>query len=363
MKQSFLNLLLSLFFAFASLGLLAVAVYLVWQTPRAARVQTATNAMSVSNLPTPQATAGLTIVTATPTAVPLPATNTPAPTPIVTATATVSATATPPPTPTHTPTLPPPTAPAIPATLNGLPLDQILVMPPNVQANVQNIVAQGQAQGRNPRAFSIVGDSTVEQPHFLTRFDEGPYNLAAYAYLQRTIDHFRGSFGRDSAAVRIGLHSWTAFDPLWADKAQCAANEASVPCEIRLHNPAVIIIRLGSNDVGVPQLYEDSMREIIEYALASGIVPVLGTKADRHEGSNQNNDILRRLAGEYQIPLWEYDVVAGTIPGRGLDSDGVHMTTFYAHDYTQPQAFNRGHAVHNLAALIMLDQLREQVLP
>ncbi|MCB0032823.1 MAG: hypothetical protein KDE51_02295, partial [Anaerolineales bacterium] len=85
--------------------------------------------------------------------------------------------------------------------------------------------------------------------------------------------------------------------------------------------------------------------------------------ADRHEGSNQNNDILRRLAGEYQIPLWEYDGVAGTIPGRGLDTDGVHMTTFYAHDYTQPQAFSRGHAVHNLAALIVLDQLREAVLP
>ncbi|MCB0032822.1 MAG: hypothetical protein KDE51_02290, partial [Anaerolineales bacterium] len=135
-------------------------------------------------------------------------------------------------------------------------------MPPPVLANTQNIVAQGQALGRNPRAFAVIGDSTVEQPHFLTRFEagNGPYNLGDYAYLQRTIDYFAGSFGRDSTAVRIGLHSWTAFDPLWADKTRCAPNEGSVPCELRLHNPAVVLIRLGSNDVGVPQLYEDNMR-------------------------------------------------------------------------------------------------------
>jgi hypothetical protein len=33
------------------------------------------------------------------------------------------------------------------------------------------------------------------------------------------------------------------------------------------------------------------------------------------------------------------------------------MTTFYAHDYTRPEAFQRGHSVHNLTALIVLDRI------
>ncbi|WP_374687903.1 hypothetical protein, partial [Promineifilum sp.] len=93
-----------------------------------------------------------------------------------------------------------------------------------------------------------------------------------------------------------------------------------------------------------------------------GVLPVIGTKGDRHEGSNENNDILRRIAADYRIPLWDYDVVAGTLPGRGLDVDAAHMLTFFAHDYADPTAFTRGHAMHNLTALMMLDALWRLVI-
>jgi hypothetical protein len=269
--------------------------------------------------------------------------------------------------PTNQPTQPtqptqPPQPTPLPTTLNGLPLTTFLILPPNVLDNCRAIYAAGQALGRNPHAFAKVGDSTIENDHFLSRFDGGPYNLGDYAALQPVIDHFRGSFARDSAAVRIGLHSWTVFDPAWAEKPLCQPNESVIACEFRLHNPAVVFIRLGSNDVGVPAMYDANMRQIVQYAIDNGVIPVLGTKADRHEGSNQNNDILRQIAADYQIPLWEFDMVAGTLPGRGLDVDGVHMNTFYAHDYTQPVAFQRGHAMHNLTALLMLDALLSQVI-
>jgi hypothetical protein len=271
--------------------------------------------------------------------------------------------------PTEAATLPPPaaTAPAAPTalaapTLNNLPLNTIVVMPETVRQNAQAIYTAGQALGRNPHAFAKMGDSTVAPEHFLTRFDSGPYDLGDYAYLQAVIAQFSGSFARQSTAVRLGLHAWVIFDPLYADKTICLPNESVIACEFRLHNPTILLIRLGSNDVGAPALYESSMRQIVQFSIENGVIPVLGTKADRREGSNQNNEILRQIAADYQIPLWDFDVVAETLPARGLDVDGVHMSTFYAHDYTQAEAFQRGHALHNLTALLVLEAIWREVM-
>lgn len=247
-------------------------------------------------------------------------------------------------------------------TVNGLRESDFIIMSPGTRENVRKVFEKGQKLGRNAHAFSIVGDSTTEIPFFLARFDSGPYELGEYAYLQSVIDYFSGSFARDSVSVRVGLHSYTLFDPLWADKSLCQANEPSLPCEVRLHNPSIIFIRLGSNDSGVPELFDKSIREAVQYALDEGIIPVIGTKADRHEGSNQNNEILRQIAADFDIPLWEYDLVAGTMNGRGLDLDNVHMTTFYSHDYTLPEAYSSGHAMHNLTALMVLDTLWKEVI-
>ena len=71
---------------------------------------------------------------------------------------------------------------------------------------------------------------------------------------------------------------------------------------------------------------------------------------------------MRALAAEYHVPLWDYDMLANTIPGRGLEGDGAHMTTFYAHDWSQPQAFQTGHGVHTMGGLMMLDAIHREVL-
>jgi hypothetical protein len=270
------------------------------------------------------------------------------------------------------PTVVPPTAlpapavgpldPPVRAAVNGVAYEAIIVMPPEVVAHAREIYAAGRALGRNPGAYSKVGDSTIQAPHFMARFDETGYNLGDYAFLQPVIDQFKGSHAREGAAVRLGLHSWSAVDPVWADPSLCAGGETPVACEIRLHNPSILLIRLGTNDAGVAELFETSIRQIVDTAVAAGVIPVIGTKADRHEGSNENNDILRRIAAEYRIPLWDFDQVANTLPGRGLDVDFAHMNTFYAHDYTDPTAFTRGHAMHNLTALMALDAVWREVM-
>jgi len=268
---------------------------------------------------------------------------------------------------TVTPILPPTapltaTLPLTPTTLNGIPFNEIVVISPETWANIQTIYAHGQELGRDPHAFSKIGDSTIDAEHFLSRFATGPYNLGAYAFLQPTIDHFSASFARQGMAVQIGLHSWNALDPFWADKTICEPAETVIACEFRLHNPSLVLIRLGANDAGVPENFARNMRDIVTYAIAQGVIPVLGTKADRAEGSDENNTIIRQIAAEYHLPLWDFDRVAATLPQRGLDEDGIHLMAYMAHDYTQPVAFERGHALHNLTALLVLDTIRVGIM-
>ncbi len=250
------------------------------------------------------------------------------------------------------PTLAPP-----PDRVNDLPIDSFISLDSAVIDHMREILAAGRSLGRNPQAFSKAGDSTIDSPYFLARFDGGPYNLGAYQYLQAVIDHFKGSYGRKSLAVRIGQHSWTLLNPAWADKAQCQPSESPLACEFRLNNPSVVILRLGANDAGVPKLFDKNMRAVVEYAIGQGVIPVLSTKPDQRQGTEQINDILRKIAADYVIPLWDFAKVAETLPGRGLGPDGVHLTGFYQHDYTLPQAFQRGHGVQNLTALIVLDKI------
>lgn len=299
--------------------------------------------------PEPTATA-----TATPT--PLPATPTP---PIVYTATPAGPTATIDPNATPTLTPPPSPTPPPPDNVNGVKVDQIVSLSPVVLENVRQIFAKGQQLGNDPRRFSKVGDSIIEQPHFMVKFDTPEYNLGQYAYLQDVLNYYRGSYGRDSLSVRRGLHSWSWNNATWSDKDQCLPDEGPVACEYRVYKPSVAFIVLGSNDVGVPDYFRQSMDDLVKFTIDQGIIPVIATKADRHEGDdNINNIILRELAAKYNVPLWDFDAVAGTMPNRGIDpADGTHLTFYYAHDYSVPEAFTKGHAVHDLTAVITLDKL------
>jgi len=254
---------------------------------------------------------------------------------------------------------------ALPAAINGLPLEKILVMPAGAGQRIREVYAQGQALGRNPRAFSKVGDSTMVYPAFLAAFgNAGAFELGAYAGLQATIDYYApaGSFSRNSLATVKGMHVASEFDPTWVDSAECEAVEGPLACELRLHNPSVAIIRLGANDALTPQLFGEQMRRIVEFCLARGIIPILGTKPDRTEGpDNTINKLVVQIAAEYRIPLWDYDLVAGTVPGRGLEADGLHIAGEGSRNYSAPAAYAAGDSLEDLTALLMLDRIRREL--
>lgn len=323
--------------------------------PAAVDVPTAEPVQPLPTRPAPMVVQNAGPTPAAPTLTAMAASIDDAATPLVETTA-------PPATPEPTPTTLPTPTPLGPQAINGISLADIAPMDDATAANVRAIYARGQALGRDPHALSKLGDSTLLNPHFLGPFDTGDYKLGEWAYLQPTIGHWRGSFERHGIAANHGLHSWTVFDPMWADEKWCEAGEHLLACEFRLQNPSVVFVRLGSNDAGSPSGFRFNVKEVIEYAIENGVVPIIGTKADRFEGSNENNDILRALAAEYHVPLWDFDLLAGTLPGRGLDTDNIHLIIDdLPHDYTDPAAFQRGHAMQDLSALVTLDQVRRAI--
>jgi hypothetical protein len=276
-----------------------------------------------------------------------PATPVEAPTIAPSATVPPTATASPPPTatlePTYTPEptatpMPTPTpAPTLPSTafVNGVPVERIVVLSDEVSENVRQIYANGRARGRDPFAFSKLGDSLIATPSFLAMFETHPFNLGPYDHLSPVLEYYAGSFERYGVALRPGLHAWGVFDPLWANKDWCQANENLLDCEIRLNNPSVMLVLLGTNAVGYPEGFEFNMRKVVQTIVDAGIIP--------------------------QVPLWDYDLLAETLPNRGLQEDGIHLTVFPENDYELPEAYQLGHGAHNLSALMMLDAIRQIV--
>lgn len=221
-------------------------------------------------------------------------------------------------------------------------------------SGLRQIYLRGLALGNNPHAFSKIGDCNSEPPYFLVRFDRGDYDLGPFSSLQPVIDHFKGSFARQSATVWTGNHAWALFDPIWANPALCQAGETPLECEFRTQRPSFVLIRLGTNEVGQEALFAEYLRKLIVFSLERGTIPVLGTKADRLEGSDAINETIRALAAQYGVPLWDFSKAADLLPARGLVADGFHMT-YFPPLYSEPAALQTGHSVQNLTALMALD--------
>ncbi len=246
--------------------------------------------------------------------------------------------------------------------LNGIPTARILVLSGATLKKMREVFERGQTLGRNPRAFSKVGDSTMVYPPFLAPFDRKGYNLGTFVSLQTTIDRFAGSFARESIAARKGMHTWSEFDPEWVTNERCESDEGPLACELRVHNPSIALIRLGANDSYAPQEFDAQLRKIVEACLAYGVIPVLGTKPDRIEGqANTLNKMVVQVASAYALPLWDYDLIAGTVPGKGLEKDGVHFAGSLSRDYTSQETLSSGDALEDLTGLMMLDAIRRQL--
>jgi hypothetical protein len=242
------------------------------------------------------------------------------------------------------------------------------ITPPTTHAG--QIFLQGKDLGNRPTAFALVGDSNTDNPNFFAPLDNGNYRLGEYAYLQATIDFFRGSFARHSPAAVGSFSTAKVLDPAFADAARCLSNETPLACEYRLQRPSVALILIGTGDHLDWANFEGRYRRILDDTLARGIIPVLITKADDLEFKEQGasydftNTVIRRLSREYDLPLLDLRRTVEGLPNRGCVADGFHYNTppdGRSADFTGDH-LNYGYNVRNLTGLLSLDMLRRQVL-
>ncbi len=233
---------------------------------------------------------------------------------------------------------------------------------PEVTDTAREIYKRGQELGRDPKHFSKVGDCQTNTGFYLVDFDnDGAYSLGEYAYLQDTIDYYKGSFSRTSLAMRDGYNVAAILTPLRADPKQCEKNENPIACEFRLHNPSIAIISLETNFNDRPaDDYGKYMRQIIEYSIEQGVVPILATKGDNLEGDHSINAEIAEIAVEYDIPLWNLWAALQPLPNQGHSTelnDGFHLS-FSRNFFDKPKNMLSGWPWRNLTALQALDAVR-----
>jgi hypothetical protein len=199
---------------------------------------------------------------------------------------------------------------------------------PIVSETARRIYAEGLILGNNPHAFSILGDCLSLPINLFGNYGKpGKYNLGDYTSLQPVIDWFLDAFNRQSISLGDGFNTAAVLSPLRADPKVCQKNETPLVCEYRIYHPSYALISLGTDDYGIkPELYETRMREIVEYTIAQGIVPILSTKADNREGNNAFNKIVARLAYEYDVPLWNFWAAVQPLAKHGVLNDRGHLT-------------------------------------
>ncbi|MBM4424254.1 MAG: hypothetical protein FJ030_12845 [Chloroflexi bacterium] len=227
---------------------------------------------------------------------------------------------------------------------------------PTVSARAREIYQYGLALGNNPRAFARLGDCHSAHPGFLGMFDSPTnYRLGDYAYLQEVINYYSGSFSHNSQSARSGFHMGSYFTPLWADPTCCAGSENPMECEYRLMKPSLIFINVGTlNEASPDEQYEDFIRPIIEFWITRGVLPILNTKADNIKGGWRFNAVARRLAAEYDVPLWDFWVVSQSLPAQGMMEDQIHLSEGQPF-FDDPAQMQSGWAMRNLTALQALD--------
>ena len=225
---------------------------------------------------------------------------------------------------------------------------------PELSPAMQAVFEQGQALGRDPHIFSVLGDCQSAPTYFLAMYDEDRYTLEeGQAALQETIDWYAGSFAHRSVTVENGLNAASALNPLWAmTHEECESTETPVACEIRLSNPSLILVSLGTNWLPSASFeeYVDYLNQIVDIILEQGVIPVLSTKADNGEGDYNRNLAMVQVAYDRQLPLWNFWAAVKDLPNFGLDKDRQNVYLNY-----------KGWDIRNISGLELLDTLRRQL--
>ena len=188
---------------------------------------------------------------------------------------------------------------------------------PEAGTNIQEIYQKGIALGNDPNAFSIFGDCQSRPDEFFGVYETDTTLVESLSpELQETIQHFNGSFNRESPTSQDGTTPGALLWDQWhRGEYGCQFGETPVSCELRIHRPSFVIIQIGSHFESRNTEY---LRRVIDQLLVNGVVPILATKADNREKDNRINRDMALLSAEYALPLWNFWAAVSDLPNRGL---------------------------------------------
>jgi hypothetical protein len=239
-------------------------------------------------------------------------------------------------------------------------------------SNLQNVYNNGVGQGRNNMAFAVVGDDTAALTSYLDPFGDGVYTVAPgepmsveiEAAIGRHLTDLGGynSFSRQSVATGAGWLAQNLFDP--ATDPQCNGVETWLACELRVVNPAIVIINVGYNDVTAgtdPVAFQGTVETIIQNALDGGIIPVVATvyPIPGFESQTQAiNEAIINAANNMTVPIFnQWRAFTEIDPaGNGLDGGGNPSVAPEGDDYVL-QGIPYGANERNRRILILLNDL------
>lgn len=209
---------------------------------------------------------------------------------------------------------------------------------PEISDTVKRIFEQGVSEfGTNPRVFSKIGDCQSVPNVFMGIYGMGYEGMLSQQdqYLQTTIDYFMDSFLLESLAVHDGMSVGSALTTTWSDPKLCEKGENPILCELRVHNPSIMFVNLGTNWVdGLGMdVYYDYLAEIVDILIGHGVVPILTSKADNVEGGNWINRVTAQVARDYDIPFYNFWAVSQLLTNQGLSAENNIYLTVGAWDY------------------------------
>jgi len=224
------------------------------------------------------------------------------------------------------------------------------------------IFLDGRRRGNQANVVSKVGDCSSEHWYFLSPFGWGQYDLGGYGSLQGVVDHFGASLGNDSEATHNGFNANAVIAPEWANPAICQKGESPLTCEYRLHKPAVAVIMFGTSDLLVmaPNEFDHYLRRMVNDSINAGVIPILSTFPGNQGFWDKTilyNQIVVRIALDYDIPLINLWLALEALPNHGLEPDGFHLgepPNGVAGVLTEPY-LSTGYPMRNLVTLQTLD--------
>jgi hypothetical protein len=266
-----------------------------------------------------------------------------------------------------------------PATVADIDIEAYPVMP-EVTDHAREIFAAGRAAGLNPRRFSKIGDCMTAAEWFLTPFGTGEHDLGEYTSLQPVLDFFGGipardegftadSFANPGLSTASGFNAASVLDPAWADPEWCQPNESPLACEYRVTRPGIAIVMFGTNDVFFLEAHEFDFhyRNVILATLEANILPVLNTFPVRPEFPEQSllfNQIIIRIAEDYDLPLVNLYLALQALPDQGVDTtETIHLTVPADGNagILDEEHLTAGYTFRNLITLQALDVLRQEL--